>query len=90
MVDNIGVHWKVNTASMLNEVLTNPGTSIFIKPFQIFGGILHELGERAAELNDPKLNAIMCKLAIYEISDPYHPNYDAEAVSKIMDEAYKK
>lgn len=73
------MEWKVNTPSLLKETISNNPTAWALqKPFQIFGLILAEVAERASELNDPKLNALMCRLALYEISDPYNPAYDKE------------
>lgn len=80
------VQWRVNTPQLLREVLSNPSASILSKPLNIFGKILAQVGERASELNDPKLNALMCRLSIYEISDPYSENYDAELTNKIINE----
>lgn len=87
--NKIKTGWKVNTPALLNEVLLNPGTSAMVKPMQIFASVLGELATRAAELNDPKLNALMCRLALYEIADPYNANYDKELADKIIKEAYK-
>lgn len=80
--------WRVNTPGLLNEILVNSQTAILHRPLQIFAAILAEVGERAAELNDPKLNALMCRLSIYEISDPYNEKYDHELTNKIIGEFY--
>lgn len=80
--------WKVDTPRLLKEVLNNPGTGILSVPLNILGHILYELGERASELNDPKLNALMCRLAIYSQADPDSTDYDAELTRKIIEEAY--
>jgi len=82
--------WKVNTPQLLKEILQNNETRILAVPIQIFSNILHEVGDRAAELNDPKLNALMCRLAIYEISDPYNPNFDKELTREVIENGYKK
>lgn len=79
--------WRVNTPGLLREILNNNGVQILTKPLQIFGSILAEVGERAAELNDPKLNALMCRLAIYEIADPCHENYNRKLTESIIDGA---
>lgn len=77
--------WRVNTTGLLNEILNaNPTTYILEKPLNIFGKLLAAVGERAAELNDPKLNALMCRLAIYSVSDPNSPDYDAATVDKVL------
>lgn len=76
--------WQVNTPGLLQEILDgNPSASILRKPLNIFGKLLAEVGERAAELDDPVLNDLMCRLAIYSIGDPYSADYDAARVAEI-------
>lgn len=90
MSEEIKTHnldWRVNTPQLLNEILGNNNMVILNKPLSIFGRILAEVGERASELNDSKLNALMCRLAIYEISDPYNENYDEELTNNIINAA---
>jgi hypothetical protein len=79
------VQWRVNTPQLLKEIIGNNETSVLSKPLAIFGRILAEVGERASELNDPKLNALMCRLAIYEVSDPYNPNYNSELTNATIE-----
>jgi hypothetical protein len=77
--------WRVNTPSLLKQIANStPGAEIFKSPLQIFGDLLSEVGACAARLNDPELNALMCRLAIYEIADPYNPNYDAKRVDRVL------
>lgn len=83
----LDAEWKVNTAGLLQEVLANPGTEILTKPLQIFAGILAEVAERAAEVNDPELNHLMCRLAMYEVADPYNENFDQKVVDQVKKEA---
>lgn len=78
--------WKVHTPNLLGEILNNDGTAILHKPLIIFGHILSEVGERAIELNDPELNKLMIRLAIYSMGDPSSKDYDEEAVRKILGE----
>lgn len=82
--------WKVNTPSLLKEILVNPSCHILARPLQIFGGILSELAERAIELKDDKLNAIICRLALFEQSDPYDPAYDRKMVNELIKKVYGK
>jgi hypothetical protein len=84
--DNL--EWRVCTPALLQEILNNPGCQILLRPLQIFGHILAEVGERASEINDPKLNALMCRLAIYDISDPYNKAYDKELTNEIISKFY--
>lgn len=78
------LQWRVHTPNLLQETLHNPGTGILGVPFNILGKLLAQVGERAAELNDPQLNARMCKLTIYSVADPDSPDYDAEATREII------
>lgn len=80
--------WRVNAPQLLKEVLNNPGTSMLAKPVQIFGLILSEVGVRAAELNDPRLNALMCRLAIYSIADGFSPDKNFELVNEVIKNGY--
>lgn len=79
--------WRVHTPRLLEEVFENPGTSALRMPFNIFGKILFEVGERAAELDDPQLNALMVRLTIYSVADPMSPDYDKDVVERVIDAA---
>jgi hypothetical protein len=59
--------WRINTPQLLKEVCNNPGTSVLGKPLTILGCKLHEVAERAAELNDPALNILMLELTLYDV-----------------------
>lgn len=79
------VEWKINTPQLLKELGENtPEASILRQPLMILGNILSQVGERAAELNDSILNGLMCRLAIYEISDPYNSNFDKKKLEQVM------
>ena len=79
--------WRVNTPGLLKEVLCNPQTHALAIPLRIFGGILSEVAERCIELDDPLLNQLMARLALYEQTDPYSPEYD-ETLTTALVEAY--
>jgi hypothetical protein len=82
--------WRIHTGRLLQEILTNPGTAILYRPLQILGALLAEVGERAAELNDPKLNALMTRLTIYSVADPDSPDYDPKVVEEILKTAERE
>jgi hypothetical protein len=85
-------YWRINTAGFLKEIADSglPRSAGVLKvPLNIFQGLLVQVGERASELNDPKLNALMCRLAIYAESDPYSPDYNAELTEKTINAIYK-
>lgn len=79
------VKWRVNTPAFLSEIgNNNPTMSGMRQPLMIFASLLGEVATRASELNDDKLNALMCRLALYEISDPYSKEYDAVKVRQLI------
>ena len=78
------VQWKVNTPSLLQEILTNNHVSILNIPINILARLLADVATRASELNDDKLNALMCRLALYEISDPYSENFNEKLTDEII------
>ena len=85
---DITLRWKVNTPQLLKEIMSNNGMSILYAPINIYKDLLAELAERAIELNDPKLNALMCRMALYEVSDPYSKEYDAELTNMVIELGY--
>jgi len=89
MITGEKLDWRVNTPGLFKEILINPGMWIMRQPLQILAEILYELGERCADINDPQLNAIMCRLSIYSISDPNSPEYDHDFSEKIINEGKK-
>lgn len=54
------------------------------QPLMILGNLLHKVGEEAARINDPALNALMCRLTIYACADPESPEYDPELTERVM------
>jgi hypothetical protein len=76
--------FKVNTAGLLNEILCNEQIGILEKPIKIFGRLLYRVADRAAALNDPELNLLMCKLALYSVSDPSSDEYDQGVMEKVQ------
>lgn len=78
------LEWKCNTPALLKEIVNcHPSPGPLPRAVQIFANILYEVGKRSAELNDPVLNHLMCRLSIYEIADQYNINYDKKAVKEI-------
>ena len=89
LVGRIACEWRVHTYRLLKEIVDCSGQAILQKPLAIFGKLLAEVGERAAELNDPRLNALMLRLTIYTAADPESPDYDPELCAQVMREAIK-
>ena len=76
--------WRVHTANLLGEILKNQSCAILHTPLDIFRRTLVCVGERASELNDPVMNALMCLLTIYEIDDPLVEGYDPKRVREVL------
>lgn len=76
--------WKIHTGILLQEIAGCSNQSIYRIPLHILGCLLSKVGERAAEINDPKLNALMCQLTIYTIADPYSQDYNPTLVNDIL------
>lgn len=87
--ESLDNEWKCHTPNLLKEIAKHSEQPILSVPLNIFGRLLAEVGERAAELNDPRLNALMCRLTIYEIADPENPNHDPKKVKDILATARK-
>ena len=84
------LQWRVHTYGLLKEITDCSGMSIYHMPINILGKLLAAVGERAIELDDPKLNALMCRLTIYTAADPESPDYDPETVRAVMQAANRK
>ena len=76
--------WKVHTPNLLREVLNCHGSSTLRIPLTIFSNLLAEVGTRASQLNDPKLNELMMRLTIYAAADPELPEYDQRLVEQTI------
>jgi hypothetical protein len=85
--DDLDMKWKAHTPNLLNEIAKHSGQGIYHIPLNIFGKLLYQVGQRAAELDDPILNDLMCRLTIYEIADPEKPGYDLARVKEIRRKA---
>lgn len=74
--------WRVDTPSLLAEICNNPGVAILKIPLNIFRIKLIELAECAIRINDPELNVIMLRLALYEEGNPNSKEYNPKAISQ--------
>lgn len=85
--------WQVHTVNLLKDIIANlkdDGVGIVKHPLNIFATILNDVAERAAKINDPELNALMCRLALYNVCDPTSKVYDNRTVKKNYAGADKK
>lgn len=76
------IPWQIHTPNLLRETLATNENAVLQIPMQIFADTLHAVAERAAELNDDKLNALMIKLTLYSIADGESPDFDPKVVEK--------
>ncbi len=83
---DISGSWRVHTPSLLKEIANNAGKAspAIAIPLQIFSNLLHAVGERAAQINDKELNALMARLTIYSCADPESPDYDADLTKTLL------
>ncbi len=82
------VYFKVHTLNLMNEVIDRaliPNMGIIKIPINQFMRLLGEVTDRAAMLNDPELNALMCRLTLYEQSDIQSKEYDQKATQETID-----
>lgn len=67
------VHFKCDTPALLQEIMTcvidNPksGASVLKIPLYILNNYLEQVAQRAAEIDDPKLNILMLEMKLYEV-----------------------
>lgn len=78
------LNWRCHTPRLFEEILVNEGCAILHQPLRILLGILSEVAERAIELDDAKLHALMIRLTLYSCADPLNEDYDGERVKEVM------
>lgn len=64
--------WRSHIKSLFEEIIEYGGSSVAAchTPLKLTFAILKEVAVRANELQDPKLNSLMARLALYEECDP--------------------
>jgi hypothetical protein len=87
MSENIGKYVHVNTPDLIKQVFDNPSTYMLRIPFNTMLRFLGAVAERAAEINDPKLNILMLKLNLYDV--PVNEIYQKmDECEKLMNEEH--
>lgn len=62
--------WSVETGRLISEMVeANPGGSALRVPANILIRLLRRVAARAIELDDPELNVLMLRMALYD-ADP--------------------
>lgn len=85
IITNVSNQWKVNTPGLFKEIVENNSQCwIFVQPLNIFQSILKQVAERAIELNDPKLNSLMLRLALYDTANPSSKDFDPEFINEYI------
>jgi len=80
--------WRSNVKALFEEMIENGGHAIASchMPLKITYAILTEVAQRANELQDPKLNSLMARLALYDECNPYSEHYKGnEFASKVIE-----
>ena len=81
-MENMKSAWRVHTPNLLKEVASNPNLAAARIPLQILAHLLARVGERAVQLNDKELNALMIRLTIYSVADPDSPDFNQKVVDE--------
>lgn len=76
--------WRVHTPDLLREVAQNDNMATIGVPLQILMNLLLMVGQRATELDDPKLHELMIRLTLYTVADPHHVEYDREVINDYL------
>lgn len=91
---NTNLEYRVDAANLLSGLYAFASKddaegdfNMFTIPMSIFCETLAKVGQRAGELNDPQMNALMCRLTIYSVSDPTSEDYNAELTQQIINYA---
>ena len=80
-----GFDFDVNTPQFLKEACENSNGGMYGVCWNIFKRLLAQVAERAIELNDPVLNALMVRLNLYEV-----PNEERYKILEQLKEIYDK
>lgn len=62
-----GMTFRVHTPNLFKELCECSGMRIYGKVMRIFLALLNDVAQRATEINDPVLNALMLKLRLYDV-----------------------
>lgn len=65
--DAFKMTFRVHTPNLFKELWDCSGMKIYRSVMQIWLLLLNEVAQRATEINDPVLNALMLKLRLYDI-----------------------
>lgn len=81
------LQWRSNVKALFEEIIEcgGPHVRIIHMPLKITYSILQQVANRANQLQDPELNSLMARLALYAECDPYSTDYKgAEFTTKVI------
>ena len=84
MSEDASPKWRVHTARVLGEVMENPTTWPLKIPLLSLDNLLRQVASRAIEIDDTRLNQLMCQLTLYSVADPFSPDYNCDLALKII------
>ncbi len=88
MMTNKKLSWKIDTVKLLDEIhhtaFKNKGSSVLIRPFQMFRHALNDLVEASAKTGDDEVNSILARMCLLEVANPNSAEYDKELAEKII------
>ncbi len=77
------LNFVLHTPNFTKELLANNKMGILKIPMNIFRNLLGQVADRAAQLEDPELSLLMCKLTLFEEADPDSKNYNPKLIAKL-------
>lgn len=83
------LRFSVHVPNLFQEIVeSNKQMEIMRVPLNVLQQILVGVSKRAIELDDDILHSYMCRMALYEQSDPHSENYDSKASNKYKQLTY--
>lgn len=78
--------WRSHVKKLFEEIIEHGGHAVSAAhtPLRLTYSILIEVAQRANELQDPKLNSLMARLALYEECDPASPHYNGHEFTEMV------
>lgn len=69
-MDDLGRYISVNTKGLIKEIIgSNEHTWILKIPLRTLYNLLRQVAFRCSEINDPRLNELMLRLNMYDVSN---------------------
>lgn len=89
--DNGPMVWKSHIRQLFDEILQcNDKMWILKQPLMITMKTLGAAAEHAAKMQDDKMIGFFCAMALYQFSDPTHPDYDPQRTNYYLNKMIDK